>query len=256
MCVCSENMVHHHLFVAVLTALISFVPIATATTYTIDMDHAEHFCGVQTNTYPMSGAGAPCSLSSPRWKGISGLGLNPLNKLAYAIDADGMTVTSVPIPDISTGNVEVVAGVMGCTSRNACMGTATGTLSATRFNTPHGLLMNAQLMPKFYVGDFANYRLVELDLNTQTSYIYIGTNSAGSKVDANDFNNLMRTSAVMYYMYDAAVTSDYMLPGHGSRFQPKVSRTTDMTTLLIAVNYGCRTNAHYNGIVFCGYDGF
>eukprot|EP00760_Papus_ankaliazontas_P026702 PhM_4_TR3068/c1_g4_i1/m.49727 len=29
-----------------------------------------------------------------------------------------------------------------------------------------------------------------------------------------------------------------------------------MTTLLIAVNYGCRTNAHYNGIVFCGYDGF
>eukprot|EP00760_Papus_ankaliazontas_P016383 PhM_4_TR16794/c1_g4_i2/m.50606 len=152
------------------------------------MDQAEHFCGVAIKGYPTSGAGAACSRTSPRWYIIRGLGLNPLNKLAYAVDMDGYTVTSAPIPDVSTGNVELIAGAMGCANSAACLGSTTGTFASTRFNGPHGMLIDAQLLPKFYVGDIGNYRLVELDLNTQTSSNYVGTNTQGPTTNANGFN--------------------------------------------------------------------
>eukprot|EP00760_Papus_ankaliazontas_P015140 PhM_4_TR16366/c0_g1_i3/m.21373 len=241
-----------HLFVVVIASLLLSVHISAAViTYTLAMDNAERFCG-SAGTFPTSGAGAPCSLTSPKWKTITGLGLNPLNKLVYPVDFNGMSVTSAPVPDVSTGNVQLVTGLMGCGSEAACKGTATGAFSSTRFDLPYSMLMEADLMPKVYVGDVANNRLVEMDLTTQTSSIYIGTNAQGSNTDANDFNNKVRTSAVMYNIFGSVAVSAYMLPCHHSRFQPKVSRTTDMVTLLIALpGQGCRTTAHFNGIVYC-----
>eukprot|EP00760_Papus_ankaliazontas_P007146 PhM_4_TR1328/c0_g1_i5/m.100982 len=123
----------HYIFV-VLTAML-FVQDATAKiTYTLAMNQAERFCGVAISSYPTTGAGAQCSLTSPRWYSIHGLGL-----IAYAVDMDGYTVTSVPIPDLSSGTVELVAGLMDCPNRGACMGNAVGSFASTRFATPHGI---------------------------------------------------------------------------------------------------------------------
>eukprot|EP00760_Papus_ankaliazontas_P012279 PhM_4_TR15239/c1_g2_i1/m.105000 len=215
------------LFIAVISLIYPVHIAAAATiTYTLEMDHAEHFCGTMGSTF--SGIGSPCSLSSPSC--ISGIGINPLNKLAYALDMDFAALTSVPIPDVSTGNVELV---VGCGSGNGCRGSTVGAFGSTQFVGPHYVLMDAQLLPKFYIGDFGNYRLVEMDLNTQTSSIYIGTNAAGPSNDATGFNNKVRTDAVMNLIFGAAVSKDYILPAHNTHFQPKVSRTTNMATLLI-----------------------
>eukprot|EP00760_Papus_ankaliazontas_P012287 PhM_4_TR15239/c1_g3_i7/m.104997 len=159
------NKMSPHVFIAVL-AQILFVCTATASiTYTLNMSHAEHFCGIATGGWPTTGVGSPCSHTSPRWYQVYGLGLNPLNKRAYVVDVDGYTVTSVPIPDLSTGNVELVAGPLGCGSRAVCRGTTTGSFAGTRINYGQGILMSAQLLPKFYLAEYGNYRLLELDLS-------------------------------------------------------------------------------------------
>eukprot|EP00760_Papus_ankaliazontas_P036303 PhM_4_TR8286/c1_g1_i1/m.92644 len=114
--------------------------------------------------------------------------------------------------------------------------------------------MDTLLLPKLYVGDHYNCRLVELDLNTQTSSIYVGTNSFSDKLT--DFNNIVRTSAKMAQIEDAAFTSDYIVPAHLTSWHPKVSRTTDIVTLLHHSSaYGCYTNAHVNGIIYCTWAG-
>eukprot|EP00760_Papus_ankaliazontas_P036311 PhM_4_TR8286/c2_g4_i4/m.92643 len=89
------------LLIAVISPIF-FVHCATAAaiTYTLAMDHAEHFCGI-LGSLPITNFDVPCSVSSPRWDGISGIGVNPLNTLAYAADMDAMTITSVPIPDLT-----------------------------------------------------------------------------------------------------------------------------------------------------------
>eukprot|EP00760_Papus_ankaliazontas_P036302 PhM_4_TR8286/c1_g1_i1/m.92646 len=86
----------------------------TNAAYTLEMGQTEHFCGTASMTYPTSVPNTPCSLTSPRWSVVAGLGFNPLNKQAYTIDMYGNTLTRVPVPDFSTGNVELVIGRMSC----------------------------------------------------------------------------------------------------------------------------------------------
>eukprot|EP00760_Papus_ankaliazontas_P020715 PhM_4_TR18491/c1_g1_i3/m.11602 len=243
----------HYWVVVIFFALIWRVDFTTAQaiTYSIAMGQVERICGHSVNQLPASGDNSPCTMTSPVWDSAYAFGFNTINKRVYMTDQDGSSLTSLPVRDISTGNVELLCGVMGHYLAD-CVGTTTGSFSSTRFYHPKGLLMDALLMPKFYIADLA-CRLVELDLSTHMSSLYIGTNVRSTVNDATDFNNLPRTSAVLGYAFDAAFTSDYILPAHEYRFLPKVSRSTDMTTLLIEMpSSGCFSNAHYNGIMYCG----
>eukprot|EP00760_Papus_ankaliazontas_P009648 PhM_4_TR14114/c0_g1_i2/m.42928 len=239
-----------HMSIAIIASLLLLVHRSTAAiTYTLAMDHAERFCGKAIHGYPTSGAGAPCSHPSPVWYNALGIGFNPNNKLAYTLDFYGESLTSVPVPDLSTGNVALVAGAIGCGSEAACRGTAVGPFLSTRFISPARVLMDSRLLPKFYVLEHGNCRMVELNLDTQISTVYLGTGAVGSLTDDVGYKNLPRTTAVMNHLVSADFTSDYMLPCHQPRFQPKVSHTTGIVTLLTE-NAECDTNGLFNGVLY------